>query len=465
MSGERRFVFSARVIGAVHRDSPKLRVFMISVLWSDKAEVIVYRSFSDFKKLHKQLKKRFQPVNTLKKNERVIPKFRGQARRNSLQQKASQRCVQRMKFLETYCHKLLKCDHAVTQSYEATHFFLPNDHDLQADFTKNSIVMLLSDDVPDGAAVRRQHAASVTHPFVSQTHRCVAAYETKDTNNRPFKVAVDQELEVLIKDPAGWWLVEDEDKHLAWFPAPYLELWDQEGGGDDDDGDDGDDDVFPLAGALYCAVRSYSTKEEDEVSVPIGSVVEVLRKTDDGWWFIRFDGKSGYVPSRNLKPHNHPLHLLHRKLHSSTLNLTAGSDLQAPRVPRPRESPGQSRGGRLQKARSLDFLSETQSPSTSDGRGRSMSAETDFPSSSSSRPGGPAASLQPGGGGSGSPISVLSGRRGSSTGSDSSGSASSGGGETPSAAPGVPPRPKTEEILTRCSTTTRRAAMASRSRL
>lgn len=26
MSGERRFVFSARVIGAVHRDSPKLRV-------------------------------------------------------------------------------------------------------------------------------------------------------------------------------------------------------------------------------------------------------------------------------------------------------------------------------------------------------------------------------------------------------------------------------------------------------
>lgn len=42
-----------------------------------------------------------------------------------------------MKFLETYCHKLLKCDHAVTQSSEATHFFLPNDHDLQADFTKN----------------------------------------------------------------------------------------------------------------------------------------------------------------------------------------------------------------------------------------------------------------------------------------------------------------------------------------
>lgn len=41
-------------------------------------------------------------------------------------------------------------------------------------------------------------------------------------------------------------------------------------------------------GVLYCAVRSYSTKKEDEVSVPIGSVVEVLQKSDDGWWLIRY---------------------------------------------------------------------------------------------------------------------------------------------------------------------------------
>ena len=27
---------------------------------------------------------------------------------------------------------------------------------------------------------------------------------------------------------AGWWLVENEGKHLAWFPAPYLELLDGE---------------------------------------------------------------------------------------------------------------------------------------------------------------------------------------------------------------------------------------------
>lgn len=43
-----------------------------------------------------------------------------------------------------------------------------------------------------------------------------------------------------------------------------------------------------LSGTLYCAVRSYSTKKNDEVSLSIGSVVEVLRKSDDGWWLIRY---------------------------------------------------------------------------------------------------------------------------------------------------------------------------------
>lgn len=50
---------------------------------------------------------------------------------------------------------------------------------------------------------------------------------------------------------------------------------------------------FSLAcdlGALYCAVRSYTSKKVDEISVPIGSVVEVLRKSDNGWWLIRYVG-------------------------------------------------------------------------------------------------------------------------------------------------------------------------------
>lgn len=69
-------------------------------------------------------------------------------------------------------------------------------------------MILLSDDLPDGSGgeggdVSGQHAGSITLPFVTQTYRCVAAYETKDTKNLPFKVAVDEKLDVLIRDPAG----------------------------------------------------------------------------------------------------------------------------------------------------------------------------------------------------------------------------------------------------------------------
>nr|XP_046234160.1 NADPH oxidase organizer 1-like [Scatophagus argus] len=491
MVGEQRFVISVRIIGAVLRDTPKLKMFMISVLWSDQTEVIIYRSFQNFRKFHSQLKKRFPHMNPFRRNDRVIPKFRGKARKNSLQQKGSKRSVQRMKFLENYCDKLLKCDITVTQSSEVTQFFMPKDHDLQSDFTKNSIVILLSDDLPDGSGgggggAARQHASSVTHPFVTRTYRCVAPYETKDTKNRPFKVAVDEKLDVLIKDPAGWWLVENENKCLAWFPAPYLELWDAEG--DDDSG-------FQLGGTLYCAVKNYLTNKDDEVSVPIGSVVEVLRKSDNGWWLIRFNGKTGYIPSMYLQPYNNPrtgFYSLQRNLHSSTLNLATTREpqasyqsnineeinLQLDSADQPRPAPG-----RLHKAQSLDVLSDgwlrtqmERGASTSDSHAHSMintSRESSFSglssnsdSSSNFKEEAQQLRRQPSVNKSGrrSPDPSLCSRT-SSTNSEGSESFTSDSSETASVTPRVPPRPKTEEILTRCTTMTRKAALSTKTRL
>lgn len=65
-----------------------------------------------------------------------------------------------------------------------------------------SMVILLSDS-SEGGVGNPQQTGSVTHPLVTQTYRCVAAYDTKDAKNRPFKVAVDEKLDVLIKDPSG----------------------------------------------------------------------------------------------------------------------------------------------------------------------------------------------------------------------------------------------------------------------
>ncbi|KAL0179688.1 hypothetical protein M9458_025130, partial [Cirrhinus mrigala] len=97
------------------------------------------------------------------------------------------------------------------------------------------VMILQSDNINTVSGGSDLSNGNVTQPFVSKTYRCVAPYETKDTKNKPFKVAVDERLDVLIKDKAGWWLVENEDKRLAWFPAPYLQLCDEEEEEDEDE--------------------------------------------------------------------------------------------------------------------------------------------------------------------------------------------------------------------------------------
>ncbi|MEQ2312744.1 hypothetical protein AMECASPLE_034374 [Ameca splendens] len=476
MTGDQRYVITARVIGGVHREKPKLKTFMVSVLWSDKSEVIIYRSFQDFEKFHRQLKNKFPNFNPFRKNDRMIPKFTGKARRSSLQQKGSKKSVRQMTFLETYCDQLLKCEQTVTLSSEVARFFTPKDHDLQTDFTKNTVMILMSEDVEDGRGgegAPRHQAGNVTNPFVTQTYRCVAPYETKDTKNRLLKVAADEKLDVLIKDPAGWWLVESEDKRLAWFPAPYLEL---------SEGEDEDNDGF-LGASLYCAVRSYSTTKADEVAVSIGSVVEVLRKSDDGWWLIRFNGKVGYIPSMYLQPHNNPragLHGLHRHLHSSSLNLASSTQSRPSHLERIKENSSKQDPrrqsavpARRPRAHSLDVLSETwlhtqtQHDTLKSNSNSSIFSRFSSSSNSSSslreevqdQTSDPDSPLQADDSGCSFSERHSTHSR-SSTGN--SGSARSKSSKTASVAPRVPCRPKKEEILTRCSTMTRKAALATK---
>lgn len=44
----------------------------------------------------------------------------------------------------------------------------------------------------------------------------------------------------------------------------------------------------PLSpGSLYFVVRAYESQKADELSLHSGVVVEVVRKSDNGWWLIR----------------------------------------------------------------------------------------------------------------------------------------------------------------------------------
>ena len=65
---------------------------------------------------------------------------------------------------------------------------------------------VLSEIQRDGTANpqdKRFSMGNITQPSLTQTYRTVAPYETKDLKNRPFKVDVNETLDVLIKDQKG----------------------------------------------------------------------------------------------------------------------------------------------------------------------------------------------------------------------------------------------------------------------
>lgn len=198
----------------------------------------------------------------------------------------------------------------------------------------------------------------------------------------------------------------------------------------------------------------------------------------------RFNDKVGYIPSMYLQPYNNPragLHSQQVNMYSSTLNLYN----RRPSNPAEEQglqlslaaSPGAA-AGRLHKARSLDVLSEpltrpeTRTSPTMGGDHSLNLNSSEFSLSSSD---GESTSSLRGVALEGQPVATSSGRNSpersiptrhdSSRSSESSGSASSKDSSTVSATPRVPSRPKTEEILNRCTTMTRKAAMATKSRL
>ncbi|KAF0032644.1 hypothetical protein F2P81_014934 [Scophthalmus maximus] len=483
-------------------------MYMTSVLWSDQSEIPVYRTFREFKKFHKQMKKAFPTPSKLKTSERILPRFRDRkARRSGQGKKGPTRSLLRLKFLQKYCNELLSCDPRVTQSGELIQFFDPKEQDLRPDFSKNSILIMPSDEDTRTDA-GHLGGGNVTQPFVTETYRCVAPYETKDTKNKPFKVAVDEKVDVLIKDKAGWWLVENEGKQMAWFPAPYLEKL------DDDDVED-ETDGTPERGTLCTAIKSYKATNDDEITVSIGAVVEVLQKSNNGWWLIRYNGKAGYVPTMYLQPYNYPHirlagHHQDRRAYPSTLEQSHqlshshGNLLQLPPVG---SSPHPLQPDARQRSLSLNVLSDQPpaqpAPSTSatsvatatpaaqrapppptimvemdaeERRGRSQRAESDasFGSSSSSSDfsddlssssASSSFNLSPSTNDenlrlSRTPPPVARNRLSPAT--------APGGKIIPSVSdpnlykgattPKVPPRPRPQEILTRCTTVTRKNA-------
>ncbi|XP_023792760.1 NADPH oxidase organizer 1 [Cyanistes caeruleus] len=298
----------------------KQKNYMMFVSWSDQNNILIYRTFEDFKKFHKELKRKFP---TESGSLRSLPRFKG----ITMQQRKGgklNRCLEILKLLETYSQELLKTDVKISRGEEVNQFFKAQTQDLDPSFPENSVVIMPS-------VFRREknpQPLSITLPQASQSYRCIEAFETKDTKNKPFRVAQKEIVEVLIQDMTGWWLVENADKQIAWFPASYLEELDAY---EDIQNDFSSDEE----GSLYFVVQAYEAQNADELSLNQGVVVEVLRRSHNGWWLIRYNGCTGYMPSLFLRPYQNP----HHKLQTI---LSCGPEASTPTVQRaagPRPGP------------------------------------------------------------------------------------------------------------------------------
>lgn len=99
----------------------------------------------------------------------------------------------------------------------------------------------------------------------------------------------------------------------------------------------------------YSVVYPYSARDEDEIDLERGMIVEVVQKNLEGWWKIRSQGREGWAPASYLKKAD----IQSQKLsagaaHASTSDLDGASR--------------QNRDGGHKDSR-LSFLSDTKSES------------------------------------------------------------------------------------------------------
>ncbi|XP_058426319.1 NADPH oxidase organizer 1 isoform X1 [Diceros bicornis minor] len=274
MAGPRHPV-SVRAAALVQTE--RFQTFAFSVRWSDDSDTFVRRSWDEFRMLHKTLKETF-PVEAglLRRSDRVLPKLPdasllARGRRTA-------RGLARLRLLENYLQTLLAAAERVSRSPALTAFFAPQPTDLDPALPPGSLVILPTPEEP----LPRPTSSLAIRSLEAQTLRCLQPFRTQDTRDQPFYAQAQEALDVLLRHPSGWWLVANEDQQTAWFPAPYLEVAPRQGreGGQ------------PLgsSGSQFCASCAYESRQADELSVPAGARVRVLKTSDRGWWLCRCAG-------------------------------------------------------------------------------------------------------------------------------------------------------------------------------
>ena len=56
-----------------------------------------------------------------------------------------------------------------------------------------------------------------------------------------------------------------------------------------------------LDGKRFISTTSYEACYDDELSFDAGAIVRLIRENENGWWFVHYNGREGFVPGTLFK--------------------------------------------------------------------------------------------------------------------------------------------------------------------
>nr|XP_046266038.1 SH3 and PX domain-containing protein 2B isoform X2 [Scatophagus argus] len=271
----RRTVQEVTVQDVQKRRNPnKHYVYIIKVSWSDGSTEIIYRRYSKFFDLQMELLDKF-PVEGGQKDpkRRIIPFLPGKIlfRRSHIRDVA----MKRLRPINEYCRALIQLPVYISQCEEVRVFFETRPEDINP---------------PKEEPIGKKKSGDSTagDPLLLDQYVAVTDYEKQESSE--ISLHVGQVVEVIEKNESGWWFVSSEDAQ-GWVPATCLEAQ-----------DDPDDFTFPgEEDEKYSVIYPYSARDEDEIDLERGMIVEVIQKNLEGWWKIRYHGREGWAPASYLK--------------------------------------------------------------------------------------------------------------------------------------------------------------------
>ncbi|GAA6107541.1 neutrophil cytosol factor 1 isoform X2 [Tachysurus ichikawai] len=257
-------------------------VYMIMVKWSDLSEKLIYRKYPEIHIFHKSLKEMF-PIEAgdIDPKDRIIPTLPAPKWLDS--QKSAET---RQGTLSEYFQTLLNLPSKISHCQLVRDFFKvrPDDESPPAPhLQKRNETFVLSRDRA------RTTTSEITGPIMLETYRVIADYSK--TSKYELNLKAGDLVDIVEKSSNGWWFCQCETQR-GWAPASYLEPLDQP--------DETEEEEPNYAGELYKTTKAYKAVEEDEISLEVGEIVEVIHKLLDGWWVVRKEEETGHYPSMFL---------------------------------------------------------------------------------------------------------------------------------------------------------------------